>query len=167
MPNDSIDEALKEVYALAPNDRVVLDTLEISHPSLVESLYMVKDHREWDLTIEGGLVKTFEPVPFRDQVPATGDNGIQDYSVSIDNIDRRVSDFLESVKSDPSPVQMKRRQYLSTDPTNQLINPPLTLYLTSVQINAFEVVGKATFGDPVNQAHPGEKYTRNRFPALG
>ena len=43
MPNESINDALKEVYSLAPNDRVALDTIQLSHPSLEESIYMVQD----------------------------------------------------------------------------------------------------------------------------
>ena len=66
MPNDSLNEALKEVYALAPNNRVPLETLQLSHPALTESIYMVQDRQSWDLTLEDGeTIKTFEPVPFR------------------------------------------------------------------------------------------------------
>ena len=34
MPNDAYSEAIKEAYASAPTDIVVIDTLEISHPAL-------------------------------------------------------------------------------------------------------------------------------------
>lgn len=69
MPNDSIDAALAEVYALAPNDSIALETLELSNSSLAEPLRIVRDRREWEFTIEGGEVATFLPVPYRINLP--------------------------------------------------------------------------------------------------
>ncbi len=165
MPNDSIDDALKEVYALAPSDQVGLNALEVSHPLLTTSLWMVSDRDSWDLTLENGIVQTFDPVPFKDQLPASGENGITDYAIGIDNIDRQVTDFLDKVKGSTDPVKLTRRQYLASDPTN-LLGTPLVLFLSSAQVTAFSVQGRASFGDPVNKNHPSEKYTRQQFPSL-
>lgn len=167
MPNDSIEDALKEVYALAPNDRVPLDTLELSHPSLSESIFMVQDRKAWEFTLEDGVtVKTFEPVPFRFTPPAVGDNGIQEMRLAVDNIDRRVTDFIDSIGTINAPVEVTYRPYLSDDPTTVQMNPPLLLFLTDIQIDAFEVTGRATFTNIVNFKFPTAYYDRQRFPGL-
>ncbi len=167
MPNDSLNEALKEVYALAPNNRVPLETLQLSHPSLTESIYMVQDRQSWDLTLEDGeTIKTFEPVPFRFTPPAQGDNGLQEMSLAIDNIDRAVTDFIDQLGSVNAPVEVTYRPYLSDDPTTVQMNPPLILFLTDIQVNAFEVTGRAAFTNIVNFKFPTEYYDRQRFPGL-
>ena len=167
MPNDSIEDALKEVYALAPNDRLPLDTIELAHPSLTESIFMVQDRVAWDLTLEDGVtVQTFEPVPFRFTPPAVGENGIQEMRISIDNVDRRVTDFIDSIGNENAPVEVTYRPYLSDDPTTVQLDPPLVLYLTDIQINAFEVGGRATFTNIVNFKFLKSYYDRIRFPGL-
>ena len=167
MPNESINEALKEVYALAPNNRVALDTIQLSHPSLEESIYMVQDRISWDFTLEDGVtVKTFEPVPFRFTPPAVGENGIQEMAIAIDNIDRRVTDFIDSIGEINAPVEVTYRPYLSDDPTTPQMNPPLLLFLTDISIDAFEVTGRATFTNIVNFKYPTDYYDRKRFPGL-
>jgi len=167
MPNNSIDDALKEVYALAPNNRVALDTIQLSHPSLSTSIFMVQDRIAHDFTLETGQTVTFEPVPFRFTPPAAGDNGIQEMRLAVDNIDRRVTDFVDSIGTINAPVEVTYRPYLSDDPTTPRMNPPLVLFLTDLQINAFEVTGRATFTNIVNLKYPTEYYDRARFPGLG
>ena len=168
MPNQSIEDALKEVYALAPNDRVALDTLQLSHPSLDESIYMVQDRIPWDFTLEDGeTIKTFEPVPFRFTPPAAGDNGVLELGISIDNIDRRVFDFIESLDDGTnSAVEVIYRPYLSDDPTTVQMTPPLVLFLSDIRIDAFEITGRATFTNIVNKQYLTEYYDRQRFPGL-
>tara|TARA_R110000772_G_scaffold268565_1_gene396204 strand:- start:3328 stop:3834 length:507 start_codon:yes stop_codon:yes gene_type:complete len=167
MPNDSINEALKEVYALAPNDRVPLDTIQLSHPSLEESIFMVQDRIPWNLTLEDGVtIQTFEPVPFRFTPPAAGENGIQEMAIAIDNIDRRVTDFIDSIGTINAPVEVTYRPYLSDDPTTPQMNPPLLLFLTDISVDAFEVTGRASFTNIVNFKYPTAYYDRQRFPGL-
>ena len=167
MPNTSIEDALKEVYALAPNDRVALETIELSHPALGESIWMVQDRTEWNLTLEDGLtVQTFEPIPFRFALPAVGANGVQEMQIEIDNIDRRVTDFVDSIGTINAPVEVTYRPYLSDDPTTVQMDPPLKLFLTDLRIDAFAVTGRATFTNVVNSKFLTEYYDRQRFPGL-
>lgn len=167
MPNTALTDAIREAYATAPTDVVYLETLEISHPDVEETVYLVKDRQNHDLTLEGaGGVKTFEACPFRFSLPASGDNGVQELSLAVDNVDRRISDFLNTAKESLDPVTVTYRPYLASDPTTPQLNPPLVLYLTDVVITAVEVSGKATFADILNKKFPTEIYTRARFPSL-
>lgn len=170
MPNTSLTEALKEAFTLCPSSLVYLATLEINHPDAVAPIYIVQDRKDWDLTLEGtGGVKTFEACTFRFSLPASGDNGIQELTIAIDNVDRRISDFINAVKESPEPVSVIYRPYLSTDPTTPQMNPPLVLNLRDIQITAVQITGRASFADIINKPfpHPSEIYTRERFPSLG
>ena len=119
------------------------------------------------LRVETGVQKTFEAAAFRMSLPATGDNGLQELSIGIDNIDRRISDFLNIASTYPDPTAVIFRPYLSTDPDTVQMDPPLALYLTDISVTAVEVIGKATFADINNKAFPTERYSRARFPSLG
>lgn len=167
MPNESLTDAIKEAYALAPRSLVVLDTLQISNPLLVEELFLVRDVVGHDFTLEDLSVETFEPVGFRMELPTIGDNGLQELTIAIDNVDRRITDFVNSVKGNNATTEIRYRPYLSNDLTTPQMNPPLLLYLKEISITAIEIQGRATFADIVNKKFPSELFTRARFPSLG
>lgn len=166
MPDTSLSEAIKEAYALAPQGEMVLHTLELSHPDLVDVIYLVLDRASHTLKIEGGASKLFEACPFRFGLPQKSDNGLQELSVALDNIDQRISDFLEAVKDSNTAVKMVYRPYLLSDPdTPQAV--PLELALTDISVDDIQATGKATFADLVNKSFLTELYGRDRFPGLG
>lgn len=164
--NDALQAAIKEAYATAPSNIAYLETLEISHPSVPTPVYIVRDRVGHNLTLEDTSVKAFEPCPFRLSLPASGDNGLQELLLSIENVDRRIGDFLEAAKESIEPITVKYRPYLSTDPTTPQLNPPLVLSLTDVTVNQVEASGRATFADIINKKFPTALYTRARFPSL-
>jgi len=165
--NTALSEAIKEAFALAPSNVVYLETLEIIHPQIVDSIRLVKDRANHDFRLESGVVKTFEAAGFRMALPQSGDNGLQELTIGIDNVDRRVSDFLNTAATYGEMVTVIFRPYLSTDPNTVQMNPPLELYLTDIAVTALEVTGKATFANINNKPFPTERYTRSRFPSLG
>ena len=168
MPNDSLEDALKEAYALAPNDEYVIDTLEISYTGLADTLYLVRDRFEKTFTLEDATVKTFKPVGFRFTPPAAGKDGRQQMLLAIDNVGAEVSDFFDQLGTAlTEPVKVTYRPYLSSDTTTPQLNPPLVLFLVDVQLTLFEISGRATFTNIVNAKYPREYYTRERFPGLG
>lgn len=167
MPNESLEDALKEVYALAPNDEVVLDTLEISYVGLTETLYLVKDRVEWDLTLEDLSTQTFKPCGFRFIQPAAGKDGVQQLSLAIDNVGSEVPDFFEALGTElTEPVKVTYRPYLSSDTTQPQMDPPLVLFLVDINMTAFEVTARATFSSVVNTKYPTQYYSAQRFPGL-
>lgn len=165
--NTSLSEAIKEAYAVSPSNVAILETLEISHPSIGGTIYLVKNREDLTLTLENDTEQLFQAVPFRIALPASGDNGVQSLTIAIDNVDRRVSDFLNTAKNYRDPVVLKYRTYLSTDYTTPQNDPPLILYLTDVIVTLFEVSGKANFADILNKTFPNQLYTRARFPSIG
>lgn len=165
--NDSLQDAIKEAYASAPSNKVILHTLEINQDGVQDPFYIVQSRTSFTAFDENGVERTFNPVGFQFSLPPSNEEGFQSLTISIDNIDRRVTDFIEIAKSEVVPIVVTYRPYLSDDTSGPQMRPPLVLYLTDVQINSFQVTAKATFMDIVNKKFPSELYNRARFPTLG
>lgn len=163
--NSALQEALREAYATAQSNVVQLDTLEFSHPN-VDPLFLVKDRVDHLLRLETGVWKTFIATAIRFTLPATGENGLQDLNIAVDNVDRRPTLFVQKCIGSRDPVQVVYRPYLSTDNTAPQIDPPLRLYLRDIQIRAEEVTGRATFADVLNRKFLTDTFNRRRFPTL-
>jgi hypothetical protein len=169
MPNSALKNAIKEAYALAPTNVCILETLEFYNAGGGGHIYLVKDRISHNMKIEGGVTKTFEAAPFRLALPKVSDGGLQELSISIDNIDRSISDYLKLTKSLQTVTTIKYRPYLSTDLDNPQMDPPLTLYVVSSSINTFEAKILASFLNFQNKKFPSasQYYSRSRFPSLG
>jgi hypothetical protein len=167
MPNNSYLPAIREAFAVAAADDPPLDTLEISHPSLATHLYLVKNREDLTLTLETGSSVLFRACGFRMALPPSGDNGLQELTIALDNVDRAVSDFLDSVKTSAAPVRVTYRPYLSSVRTEPQMDPPLVLFLGDAKLTVFEATGRASFADLINKKFPTKLYTRSRFPSLG
>ena len=167
MPNESIEDALKEVYALAPNSVIPLDTLEISYVGLPETLYIVKDRVSWDLTLEDSTTHTFKPCGFEFIQPAAGIDGVQQLSLAVDNVGDEVNDFFNALGTElTEPVKVVYRPYLSNDTSGPQLDPPLVLFLVDITMDVFKVSGRATFASIVNSRYPTQYYSAQRFPGL-
>lgn len=166
MPNPSLEDALKEAYASAPSNQVILDTLEIRQVGVQETIFIVKAPVQLVALDEDGVQRVFQPMGFQMSLPEESEEGFRSLNIAVDNIDRRIGDFVQAAKSDSTAVEVIYRPYLSDDLSAPQMNPPLRLFLKEIQITDFQVTGKATFMDLVNQKFPSELYHRMRFPSL-
>lgn len=166
MPNTSWTAALNEARALAPNDDLVLETIQLKHAGATDK-FLVRDRASWNLTLEDSSVQTFVPTPFRLTLPTSNFDGVQEMRLAIDNIEPDVPDFVAEVGASTTPIQVIYRPYLKSDPTTVQMDPPLTLTLHELETNQFEVLATARFSDVVNARYLTENYTRARFPGLG
>lgn len=165
--NDVWTDAIKEAFAVAPSTTVIHETLEVRQVGVQDTVYMVRSRKGILAKDENGVYRKFEPVGFQFSLPPSNEEGFRSLTLAIDNIDRRVSDFINAAKSSRVPVEVVYRPYLSTDLTRPHMNPPLVLYLKDIEVSSFQVTGRATFMDVVNKKFPLELYTRERFPSLG
>lgn len=133
----------------------------------LEPLYLIPARQPYELTLETGLTKIFEPTGVRFTLPGQNDQGLQDLNIAIDNVDERIGRWIETASLYDAQALAKYRPYLSTDLTAPQMDPPLTLTLSDLKRNAFEVSGRATVADIVNLKFLRELYTRRRFPSLG
>lgn len=164
--DDTLSPAVREAYTLARVDVVVWETLEISHPLVATPIYIVRARQAKALTLETGVTVTFMAVAFKFKRPASGQNGLQELQLSIDNVGQRVKTFINTVKDSNVAVTVKWRPYLSDDPSTPQCNPPLALSLRDVVVTTLECTGRATFADIINRPGSTEYYTRARFPSL-
>lgn len=164
--NDTLAEALKEAYALAPASVHHVHSLEVYHPSMSEPLYLVQGFFHRLLKLETGSTKKFRACAFDFTLPATDDGGLQELNLVIDNANNRVSDFCEQAMNFPAPVEILYRPYLSTDLETPLMTPPLRLFLLNVTVGEAQVSGRAVPVDFLNLKFPTELYNGSRFPQL-
>lgn len=164
--NETLTEAIREAYAIAPSTVVIYDTLEIRQVGVQDSYYLVRSRLPIRARDEDGIWHDFEPAGFQFSLPAANEEGFRSLNLSIDNIDRRVTDFVEAARQSTVPVEVIYRPFLSTDLRQPHMDPPLVLYLKDLQIIAMQVNGRATFKDITNKKFPKELYTRERFPSL-
>lgn len=164
--NDSLEDAIKEAYALAPSEVTYFHTLELYHERMSEPLYLVQGFQHQELTLETEEVVVFRATAFNFTLPATDEGGLQELTLSIDNVENQVSDFCEEAMLFPSAVQIKYRPYLSTDKTAPQMDPPLRLFLLNIKISEAQISGRAVPVDFLNLKFPTEKYNSNRFPVI-
>lgn len=165
--NNSLQDAIKEAFAVAPANKVILNTLEIRQEGVQDPIFLVQGRRMIQATDENGNLRTFEPVGFQFSLPPSNEEGFQSLNIAIDNVGRRVNQFITAAMSEREPVKVIYRPYLSDDLSAPQMDPPLVLFLKDVRISATQVVGRATFMDIVNKKFPSQLYTRERFPSLG
>lgn len=165
--NEAYTEAILEAFAIAPANEVIYDTLEIRQEGVQDPIFIVKGRRPLVATDEDDVERTFEPVGFSITRPASTEEGFQSLNISIDNVGRRVSDFIVTAKTEEVPIKVIYRPYLSSDLSQPHMNPPLVLFLKDIQVTEMFVTGRATFMDIVNKKFPNDLYTRERFPSLG
>jgi hypothetical protein len=165
--NDSLQAAIKEAFVISPTGKVVLHTLEFRQTGVQDSVFIVQARRGINAFLEDGNEQFFLPIGFQFSLPPSTEEGVQSLTISVDNIDRTASDFVDTARNSRVPVTVLYRPYMSDDLSAPQMIPPLTLFLKDVQITGHQVVGRATFMDIVNRKFPSELYVRSRFPTLG
>lgn len=174
MPNATLSDALKEAYARAPTDTVIINTLELRHPAFSEPLRVVADFvainalLEDTAPIDADEVVTFQPYQFEFQLPEVIDNGIPELVITIENVSREIIRNIELAVPETDKLEVTYRAYLNSDLTTHgpHNNPPLHLTITSIQATSSTIEARASIVDFVNKKFPNQEYTDVRFPGL-
>lgn len=167
MPNDTYKQAIREAMASAKKSDPILETLQVYHDGLAETLWLVKNNEDLTLTLEDTTSQAFEAVGFQIKLPDTGAKGLQELTVQIDNVDRRVLAFVSAAKALDGAVKFKYRVYLASDTSAPQNDPPMDLSLIDISITELRVSAKAKFANILSSAFPKNIYTRRDFPGLG
>ena len=165
---DLESEALREAYASAPADRVVLDTLEVSRPGQ-SSIFLTNNFHPFTAYLEDNTTQvTFLAIPFQVKLPSKSRDELPTLSVTIANPNQLVSTYLYNAKIEKQVVTVKFRPYLATAsgaPTAQL-PVPMTFSVGPWKNGIGQVELQCTFPDIANQRFPNENYTIRNFPGL-
>ncbi len=172
MPDPSLSAAIKEAYASAPTDSVILHTLELRHPDFVAPIRVVNDHANLTATLEAaapvnpGQSVEFIRFAFRFTMPELMTTGTPEIEIEIDNVDASIVAYMDAAAQSDQLIEVTYRPYLSTDLSAPQMDPPITLVMHDVECDVFAVRGRASFGDFANYRFPTETYDQERFPGL-
>lgn len=174
MPDPNLSEAIKEAYASAPTDKVILHTLEIWHPNFTQPIYVVRDLADLTATIEAtaarnaGQPVTFVAFGFNIVPPEVDMSGVPQCVIEIDNVSREILANIEATMGSTTTITVIYRAYLSgagaaVGPEN---DPPLELTIHSITADPFKVRATAGFGSLANLKFPRQEYSAEVFPGL-
>ena len=178
MPNNALSQALREAYASAPSDVVILHTLELRHPTFRDddgnpmAIRVVRDTNnltarlESTAPIDAGQMVEFIAMGFDLELPSVTTAPVPEIAVSLDNVTRELAQHLDGAVESQDKIEVTYRPYLSDDLNGPQMDPPFTLVITEVTADVMKVVGKARMLDVGNKAFPSETYTANRFIGL-
>ena len=172
MPDPALSQALKEAFASAPAGTVILDTLEIWHPTFDEPIRVVRDHADLTARLEAGAPRdggkrvTFAALAFEFSPPPVDTAPVPEITVTLDNVGSDITDALEGAAISQQVIEITWRPYLSTDLNGPHMDPPITMTLTDVEADTMRVTGRARMLDAGNKSFPSITYTAQRFPGL-
>lgn len=178
MPNDALKAALKEAYASAPADDVIIDTLELRHPTFLDDngdpmgIYVVRDHvnitarLEDSAPLNAGQLVEFESVGFDVDQPTVDTAAVPEITVIIDNVSRELMPYLDKAATGRDKIEVTYRPYLDSDLESPQMDPPITLTLSEVKAGVSRVTARARLLDVGNKAFPGETYMASVFRGL-
>lgn len=172
MVDTSLSAAIREAYTAAPQGVVTLHTLEFRHPAFSQPLRVVLDHADHTCTLESDAPEDpstpvlFIGYAFDIVLPEVTDSAAPEVVITIDNVSMEIEDNINAALSTTDKVVVTYRPYLSTDLSAPAMNPPLTLTVTQISADQFQVTARAQLGDYANKAFPSEMYTAGRFPGL-
>ena len=172
MPDPALSAAIAEAYASAPQDEVILHTLEIRHDHFDTPIRVVRDHADHDLTLEAtapidpSTEVTFTAFSFDFTLPEVNDRGNPEILITIDNVSAEIIGYIDAAAQTPDLIEITYRPYLSSDTSAPQMDPPLTLTVREIEADIFQIRVRAGFPNLANRKFPNETYTSERFPGL-
>lgn len=172
MSDSSLQDAIKEAYASAPSDEVILFTIEMRHPKFTTPLRVVRDFKnltarlESDAPVNGGEEVLFIAYPFDIQPPDTDEYGKPELTITIDNVGREIMVYIEQAVRTRDVIDVTYRLYLASDLSGPQNNPPMTMQVTSISATPQSITMVASFADLSSKAFPKRMYTLEQFPSL-
>lgn len=127
MPDNSLSEALKEAYASAPSDVILLHTLELRHPAFVDetgnptAIRVARDNVNHICTLEDtaplnpGQALEFTAMAFDLTLSPVEAIPIPEITLSIDNVSTEIIKYLDRAVETQDMIEMTYRPYLTND----------------------------------------------------
>ena len=178
MPDPTISAALREAYAVAPADEVIIHTLELRHPTFVgndglaDSVWITTNESDIEATLEigtpvrPGQTVNFIALAFRFRLAPIDATGRPELQLEVDNVSRILIRQLDRAAGDPRKVTATYRPFLASDLSAPQMDPPPTFTLSKIKVNALAATATARVDIDFNGAFPRRLYTAAEFPAL-
>lgn len=160
-------DKIKEDFATAPTDDLQIHTLEIYNDNdpQSETYFLCNDMVDHVLTNEDATQHTYQAANFSFTLPTSDNEGAPEMQISISNIGGVVQNYIERVR-DYGPITVKYRVFLASNTSQPQTDNPLRLFLTEVNIDAFQVNGRVSFVDILNKPFPSINYNISNFPNI-
>lgn len=156
MTQEGLDAAFAE-----QTEEVWLVFVDIAHPMIEGGpLRLVRNSR--DVTRQGNL---YRGMLFDITLPSQHERQASSASLSVPNVDRRITDALRPLIGSGEPVQVTLSVALATDPDETQHGPWLTA-LSNVTWNVDSVTGTMVPVIDLDQAWPELRMDNPRFPGL-
>ena len=178
MPDSTLSEALKEAYASAPSDVVIIHTLELRHPAFIDdegnptAIRVTRDYVNHICRLEDTAPLNpseyveFLALAFDLELPPIGNSPTPEISVIIDNVSTQIIAYLDKAVETQDMIELTYRPYLSNDLSYPQMDPPITLVITDINVDCYKITATARMMDIGNKAFPAENYTVKKYPGL-
>jgi len=161
-------EKLRRVFASAPAEEVIIETLQLSHSRFSRVWYLSANVSAFDATLETGAVAHFQPLPFSVKLPNSDAQGGQLLNISIANAGQEMVSEIEAAATAPNErIEVVYRVYLDSDKSMPQ-NLPVRLSLDQIAMSDEAIAAQAGRSDVLNFKFPSQIYTTgvNGFPGL-
>lgn len=169
MAHPLLTEALQEAYASAQTQRSAVETLEVRYgdPNFDGgAFYLCTGYKAILFNLGADGWHTFQPMPFKFNLPTQDATGAQGLSLSVENVNGEVLDFINNALASGEVVQVKYRVFFEDDPANSQTPRPLVLTIEGAKATLTGAVFSAKVADFVNRTFPNGFYAYTSFPGL-
>lgn len=172
MPNNLLQQAIKEAYASCPSDTIIYHTLEIKHPDFIDdngnptTIRIVQGFHGIIATLETGEKVSFQAMCFDIELPPVDTSAVPEISIEFDNVSQEIIKHLDNAASSQHKTELIYRPYLSNDLSTPQMIPPINLTITEINCDIYKITAKARMTDIGNKIFPNETYRLSKFIGL-
>ncbi len=184
-----LSEAMREAYASAPADTVILHTIEMWHPTFLngsgdpEPIRVVLDQKDWNLQLESTAPRNpsatvlFQAMAFSMVPPGQTESGITPAKLMLDSVSGTIREYLELVADNPDVIDVIYRAWSATAVfEDNVITSWIALgepgevfrglVLKNVSVTATRAEGDCQFDRKQFAGFPRSVYDRTRYATL-
>ena len=154
---------LKTVYASAPEDELILITLEI-RLSPTDVVRVVQGFENHMLGVDG-VYQEFTASAISVALPSSNTSGQQTLRFSIGGINSLIQRHIDAALESSAPITLIYREYLESDksaPARQ----PYIMTISGIQLEGDEAQIEASYWDILNYSWPRQRYTEETAPGI-
>lgn len=153
---------LKRLYASA-GPEIIYEVLEVTDG--ITTYWFTRGWDELTVTLETGEQVTCTPCGMDLALPARNDDGTQDLTFALSNIDGQASGFIRAALRDNREMNLVYRTFTSDD-LNAPANAPHRFLIKNGNTTATQASLNAGYFDLLDTGWPRNVFDLNNFPGL-
>jgi hypothetical protein len=153
----NVSDPFRQAVFAQETGEAILVLMEIDHPDLAEPIRVT--HNDIDVVSNGS---TYIAFPFQIELPTDSDNKAPTARLTIDNVDRRITETVRQIQSPPT-VDM--RVVRGSDPDTIETEFP-QFQLRNITYDAQTISGELNVEQFAAEPYPAGRFTPAEFPGL-